>query len=238
MKRIIFGILLFLNIKLDAISKQPKNIYVFGDSHAWFNHRTRFTGDIEFAAAESVSVLFKIRANPSLTMHRVGRDGLAVLNITNFGVKAGDIVIFDFGEVDCRSNIGKQRDQFKRDLNEIIDTLTTKYFNFILANQKLVSGAIYAVMSVVPPTDQQNNPEVPFYGSLPDRVKITRALNQKLKELCHQYNLIYIDIYDLYCDQNGAIRHELSDGHVHINPVANRPLKERVVKTFLDYKVL
>ena len=242
-KHLVFGLLLFFNLNIYPIDfikdyKKSKNIYVFGDSHAYFNYRTRFTSDVEFTSVDNISVLFKIRATSAITMHRVGRDGLAQVNIANFGVTADDLVIFVFGEIDCRCHIGKQRDKYNRDLNEIIDKLATAYINTVLANRDLVPGLTCAVMSVVPPGNQMANPEFPFYGTLVDRVNITRSLNQKLKVLCEQNGLIFIDIYDLYCNAAGALRPELSDGHVHVHPTANTPLKERAIKVLLEHKVL
>lgn len=238
MKRVIFGLLLFINLKLDALSKQPKNIYVFGDSHAWFNHKIRFSGDISFVSVENVSVLFKIRASPSVTMHRVGRDGLAYLDVTTYGIKSSDIVIFNFGEVDCRCHIGKQRDQSHQGLDIIIDRLAMAYINTIVANKKLIPNVTYAIMSVLPPTDQGFNSSVPYYGTLADRIQITNFLNRKLNKLCQENGLIFLDIAYLYSDQDGALKVELSDGIVHVGEGHNRSLKECVVKTLLDHKVL
>lgn len=236
--RNVMWLLLSLNFCPIAIAASVplKNIYVFGDSHASFNHR--FVRDTEFTASNQITVLFKIRANPSLTMHQVGRDGLKALNLFKLGVRPGDVVIFDFGEVDCRTNIGKQRDLYHRELTEIIDTLATKYFATIIANRHLIPDLSCAVMSVLPPSDRGNNPQVPFHGQLSDRVQITKLLNQRLKELCQQHQLIFIDIYDLYRTPDGSLDHELSDGGVHVNPTFNRPIKELVVQTLVAYQVL
>jgi len=246
-KRLIFSLfLLFFNLNIYAAdtivdhnldAKSPRKIYVFGASAASFDFR--FNRDVKFTSASGIKILFKIRATPGITMHRIGRDGLDWFNITKRSdITQDDIAFFVFGETDCRTHIGRQRDTQKCDLSEIIDKLATAYIKTILANKNLVFGVPCAIVSVTPPTDKGENPHVPFYGTLADRVNITRSLNQKLKELCEQHNLIFIDIYDLYCNAAGALRPELSDGHVHVHPDFNTPLKEWAIKVLLEHKVL
>ena len=40
--------------------------------------------------------------------------------------------------------------------------------------------------------------------------------NKKLKEKCIENNYIFFDVYNNYCDKNGFLIKELSDGRVHI----------------------
>ncbi len=230
-KIITVGLIINFFNELSA-NEKLQNIYVFGDSHASFNHR--MVRDAKFISADNVAVLFKIRAFSARTMHRVGRDGLAGLDVTTYGVQSGDIVIFNFGEVDCRNHIGRQRDNLGRTLNEIIDTLAIKYIATIMANYQLIPNVTYAVMSILPPSDLDLN----AYGNLADRIKITKLLNQRLMEECSLRQLTFINIYDLLCDANEALRHELSDGTVQVGPNCNQPIKERVVQTLLIKKVL
>lgn len=154
-------------------------------------------------------------------MHRVGRDGLLVLNFKKNGVRENDVVVFAFGEIDVRCHIGKQRDLFHRDLNEVIDTLVSNYLSTINENRRLFKNLICIVYSVTPPTDNASAPNFPIYGSIEDRVFITKCLNERLAQICRRKNVGFIDVFHDYSNLDGTLNLKISDGNVHINPYHN-----------------
>ena len=66
-------------------------------------------------------------------MYTFGRLGLNLLNIKNCGVKENDIVIFCFGEIDCRNHVHKHISKNKSYKN-IIDDLSINNFESIKKN--------------------------------------------------------------------------------------------------------
>ena len=97
------------------------NIHTFGDSHARYgfcNNPLINTHDIS-----------------SSLCYSFGRDKLNRLNITNFNVKENDMVIFCFGEVDCRCHIHKYITNYISYTN-IIDEIINNYFIAINLNVK------------------------------------------------------------------------------------------------------
>ena len=54
------------------------------------------------------------------------RKKLNFINFRSYGIKDNDIVIYQFGEVDCRCHIGKQL-LLNRSLNEITLELINNY---------------------------------------------------------------------------------------------------------------
>lgn len=202
-------ILLFLLIT----APNYPTIHVIGDSHS--NEFSLIDGCI-------------IHHIGPVTMHRVGRDGLSILDFNHYGVKDHDLVILTFGEIDVRCHIGKIRDRFNIDLDQVIDDLLERYFRTILYNKCFYDSILIAVYTVTPPTDQVKCDLFTRYGKLTDRVNISRKLNEKLKTIATSHSIHIIDVYDYYADENGILLPLSSDGNVHINPSINQKIKEQI----------
>ena len=62
--------------------------------------------------------------------YSIGKDGLNRLNITKFNVKNNDIIVFCFGEIDCRCHVHKHISE-QKSYELIIDEIVNNYFNTI-----------------------------------------------------------------------------------------------------------
>jgi hypothetical protein len=69
-------------------------------------------------------------------MHTFGRLGLKLLNIREYGVNENDIVIFCFGEIDCRNHVHKHASK-KKTYKDVIDELVINYFDSINKNLRI-----------------------------------------------------------------------------------------------------
>ena len=147
--RIFLAFVLFISLlKGEAqASIESPTIHVIGDSHS---------RELMFIPGCLIHYI------GSVTMHRVGRDGIAGLNLKGFGVNDYDVVVFAFGEIDVRCHMGKQRDQFNRNEDEVINTLAANFLCTILQNKLEYKNLTCVVYSVTPPTDQTYNPTWPF----------------------------------------------------------------------------
>lgn len=94
------------------------SIHTFGDSHS--NNGWNFDN-------------INIHHIGSTLCYSFGRDKLNRLNIKNFGVRENDIVIFCFGEIDCRCHIYKYVNAH-RNYQQIIDEIVNNYFIAIKDN--------------------------------------------------------------------------------------------------------
>lgn len=200
---------------LEAVAPREMIVHAIGDSHQG-----------EFSQIPGCAC----RWLGSITMHRVGRDGLNIVNLPMLGVQNNDAVIYCFGEIDVRCHIGKQRDVYHRDLDEIIDTLATKYIETILTNEFFYDQITSIVYSVTPPTDGHFNEHYPFWGPLEDRVEISKKLNQRLKELCEESDILFLDVYEAYANPDGTLNRALSDGTVHISAWHSQEIHKRLLK--------
>jgi len=152
-----------------------------------------------------------------VTMHRIGRDGLDFLDIKMMEVQDLDSVVFVFGEIDVRCHIGKQRDEYSRNINEIIATLSENYMRAILDFKKCYPNLNVIIYGIIPPSIGIDNIYYPIYGTLVDRVLITQRLNRKLKRLCEKEKVGYLDIYDSYSQKDGSINLEYCRDSIHIH---------------------
>jgi len=193
-------------------------IHVFGDSHAKWCFRN---------IKECV-----LHLQGPVTMHRIGRDGIDFLDLRSFDVEEKDTAVFVFGEIDVRSHIGRQRDEKGRTLAEILDTLAENYIETILRNRENYNHLQCIVFAVIPPTHnkREENPEFPFYGSIEDRIQITKELNKRLIRNCLNHNISVLNVYDLYCTEKGDLKEIYVDVVVHIRTKYNRPIRKELYK--------
>ncbi|MFZ3135945.1 MAG: tetratricopeptide repeat protein [Thermodesulfovibrionales bacterium] len=182
-------------------------IYIIGDSHSW--------------TFENIGGC-KIHHLGPVTMHRIGRDGIDMKHV---GVDENDFVVLTFGEIDVRCHIGIQRDKHKRNLDEIIETLAENFVVAICKNKKQFSNIHLIVCSVIPPTDISYNPDFPYYGTLEDRISLTKKLNGVLETKCATNNLSFVNTYDYYSAERGELNPSLSDGSVHIHSDYSQEIK-------------
>jgi hypothetical protein len=107
--------------------------------------------------------------------------------------------------------------------SELINEIIKRYFEAIEFNVKNFKNLRILVCSVTPTAKSsviKQNPQYPHVGSDEQRKEVTKYMNLKIKEYCEKFNYTFVDIHDKYCDVDGCLNYELSDGHVHIvNPL-------------------
>jgi hypothetical protein len=141
------------------------------------------------------------------------------LNIKNRGVREGDMICFCFGEIDCRSHICKP-ENFKMYKN-LIDEIVSRYFETIKLNVEQYSSLIVMVFNVIPtckitPIIMFKDPIFPHVGTDEERKCVVMHMNNQLEKYCKEYNYIFFDVYDQYCDKDGFLDLSFSDDSVHI----------------------
>ncbi len=156
----------------------------------------------------------------SLLCYTFGKHPFAKCDLNRYQIFDNHVVVFCFGEIDCRCHIYKHVSE-SRTYQSIIDDIVKNYFTAIQAHvQKTIAKNLtICVYNVVPPVRKETveqDPEYPCRGTDNERKSYVLYFNQKLKEYCEEYRYIFFDIYDNYCDEDGFIKKELSDGNVHI----------------------
>jgi len=178
-------------------------IHTFGDSHSYFG----WTGTIQHHLGAVLCYSF-------------GKEKLNRCDIRNFNIKDDDTIVFCFGEIDCRCHIHKHiTDTIS--YQDIINNIIKNYFEAIELNVstsqiKLKNVCVYNVVPCVQKYNTSEDPEYPYLGTDEERKQYILYFNKKIKEKCIENKYIFFDVHDKYIDENGFLRKDLSDGHVHI----------------------
>ncbi len=192
-----------------------KCIHIIGDSHALY-------------CFEGLDTAIIHPIGPCL-MHRVGRDGLQCVDVRNWNVCDGDTVVFVFGEIDVRCHIGRISEEKNVAVETIIQELAEKYCETIEQNRAFFKNLRCVVVAVVPPSENRNNPDYPFFGKLHDRIAITTALNEALRKECAKRQILFLDCNEQYATPEGKLNPAKSDGHVHIHKQHNIVYREQLL---------
>jgi hypothetical protein len=160
-------------------------------------------------------------------MFRVGRDNTIINFCTTENFDIHDIIVLSYGEVDCRCHIQIQINN-GREEDTIINELVEKYFQTIV-NSIGNKNLRVIIVGVIPPTRQSeyeslNGPithEFPFVGTDKDRVRFTLKVNIQLEELANKHKYTYFNPYSYYTRVDGTLKHELSDGTVHLRDTSH-----------------
>ncbi|MFA6066644.1 MAG: SGNH/GDSL hydrolase family protein [Candidatus Babeliaceae bacterium] len=217
--------LLIFNLLLPA-----PHIYIFGDSHARWGFSDMGQLEYVFTYDDTIKIPFSINWAPSKTMQEVSNHGL---HVASYGVKKNDIALFVFGEVDVRYYIGRERDTQHKELNDILDARITSYITAINSNKNHNNTLCCIIMEVMPPARHDT-----YYGTIEDRVAITRALNKKLRAACEKNNILFLPLHDIYANHDGSFNAALSEGTVHINMQHNFHIRRRLIELLLASKII
>ena len=153
--------------------------------------------------------------------HTLGKQHLTLCDFRNYDdMKDGDTVIFCLGEIDCRCHVHKHitaEEPYQKVIENLVEDYIKAIEIIILASGLQLKNV--CVFNVVPPVQRHNtgeNPEYPYLGSDEERKEYVLYFNSLLKSHCASKQFVYFDVYDKYCDSNGFLRKDLSDGNVHI----------------------
>lgn len=119
---------------------------------------------------------------------------------------ADDVLLFCFGEIDCRAHILYQSKNNGIPVNDVIKNTVDCYMetveSLIKKGFKVVTwNAVYSANFI----DEGPNPDYPYYGSVAERNNATTLFNGLLSERAKQAGAYYIGISDLLFDQSSNL---------------------------------
>jgi lysophospholipase L1-like esterase len=192
-------------------------IHTFGDSHSSYGWNQIYPIQIH-------SFFGKL-------CYSFGRDSIRKFNIQNtiqegtnlklIPIEENDIIIFSFGEIDCRCHINKYITEDKS-YQIIIDDIINKYFMAIEENVSQFLQLRVYVYNILPPNvileseDISEDEDYKNFATSEIRKNYVLYFNKKLEEYCILKNYGFIDIYDQLADDNGYLKKSLSDNTFHM----------------------
>ena len=154
-----------------------------------------------------------------VTAFRIARDGL---DIRQYHVKNNDIVIYNFGEIDCRTNIHKhvqENNNYQENIKNIVDG----YIKTVQLNHKNLNLHTSIIYNVIPTfkitkDDKTDHGQYPFLGTNEDRKNYTLYFNKLLKQECIKYNILFFDVYDMLVSEDGFLDSSISNNDgIHVD---------------------
>lgn len=113
----------------------------------------------------------------------------------------------------------------------LADAYLTAIEGYVSAAEADLGAPVLAVALPVPPaSDQGVNPQAPFVGELSTRVDATKKLNEALQVACDSSPVVFAgaEAWTFAQDTRGALREDMSDGHVHVTSTKCGTLHARV----------
>lgn len=165
--------------------------------------------------------------------------GRRPVDLRNLGVRGGDAVLFSYGEIDVRRHIERISRERCCDYDSVIRPLVEQYVQKIVQNLSdyAESPLVAIVLAVPPPSDRKENPRVPYYGQLAERVKVTQRLNELLEAVCQAQRkpaVHYFHPFSGFANADGSLDHTFSDGHVHIRSECCGPIHQQLNALLVD----
>jgi len=186
-------------------------IYVMGDSH------------VTMLANEGVFELLCSESFTAFSLHEKDKK----IRESLIGIDKEAIILFVYGEIDCRYRIFYCSSSKKIGLDLIIDNTVQSYLDYVDILRKEQNNVW--VLSVVP-TQKYGGPTRgdPVFtlpngdgGGDEDRRYITEVLNSKLKYECFKRNIPFIDIYCGLVGKDGFNRKEKTRDGMHYKYVGD-----------------
>jgi hypothetical protein len=202
----------FISILL--ITLIPVNLicetHTIGDSHAYFSF---------------INSGFNIHHLGPITMHRVGRDALEILNFKKLGIAENDTVILSFGEIDCRTHVIKQAKLQTVTTEVIIEDLITRYQKTINLNIAQYHKLKIILLEILPPALHWESTDWPTVGTLEQRIYAVQTMNKYLYAIQNKSQGIHVaKLYDLYKNEHGAINSNCTLDGLHLAPEVTQDL--------------
>ena len=190
------NLITLLNLYICQLLRQLKGekfVHIIGDSHTLaFQHCAL---KVHYLGATTAYNLVNQNSSSG------GREKLfKVIN----SLKKGETVLLVFGEIDARIHnynqyMKKKNEQVlssgnKVSIEKLINNVTRNYSQVI----KEIKGKNFkvGVYNIVPPGPQGNIYNYPHYAQWSLRLKITKMMNEQLRNFCRKNGIFFVDIFD------------------------------------------
>jgi hypothetical protein len=167
-------------------AKEMKQVHLIGDSHTTMYAELKEIKSYHLGAATAYGLI----SDHSITQSfQQTHDLLKILD------QERDLIVFAFGEIDCRILIYFKHMQSSRGLMELIGVVLDRYFSAISLVQE--KGFDVAVHGIIPAVRQKTPYYLKYYGADNVRAAISFHFNEELRELCVEKGIKYFDTYKL-----------------------------------------
>jgi hypothetical protein len=129
--------------------------------------------------------------------------------------RKNDILLFSFGEADCRIHIYRQHVKTGVSISTLIDRTICRYTEFIGEIEDM--GYTVYLLGVPPCGRQGNKYNFDYYPLPSQQAEIFKLFNDRMR---HNLGDIYIDMYSPTVDTDGFMKKEYVGDDIHLNKKA------------------
>ncbi|SCX25533.1 hypothetical protein DSM25558_3809 [Agrobacterium sp. DSM 25558] len=191
------------------------NIHVVGDSHSAYCYENFLETQIYWLGP--------------VTMHRFARDGFDVLDQLLPTLSKEDFLMVVVGEIDIRCHVVGVAAKKGRDVEDVCRELATNFVEKLTAYTE--RHGINAIISQpMFPANRRPNPDLPFVGTVEERVEAHYFLSSFLSEQCRVKNISFLKLPSEFRGRDGLLARKYSDDGVHIVPCEAAPLVKSLQK--------
>jgi tetratricopeptide (TPR) repeat protein/cellulose synthase/poly-beta-1,6-N-acetylglucosamine synthase-like glycosyltransferase/serine acetyltransferase len=188
-------------------------IHCIGDSHVYV-----FSGTDVVGGADVLPYFKTYRLGPHTAYNAINRRTLIEQIITT-SVGPGDMIMFVFGEIDCRAHLLKEAELQKRALKDVVMECVDRYFElFKMAGQYGIP--LLAWNSPASSREDIDCGEYSTYGSCKQRNEVTELFNRHLKHRCEENGVIFLSVFDKLIDKDGITNTACYLDAIHLSQTA------------------
>ena len=185
-------------------------IHCIGDSHV-----SVFSGQ-DAVGKEDILPHFKTyRIGPHTAFNIIERKGF-VESIIRKNVEPEDLVMFCFGEIDCRIHLVRQSHVQRRPLEDVVSECVQRYFE-IFEFAKAYNVRLLAWNVPPPSLDNVDCGEFISYGTFEQRSAATVLFNAILQKLCERNDVAFISVYEELLDVDGLPNRFFFLDNIHLS---------------------
>lgn len=163
-------------------------------------------------------------------------------DVVNKHVNCDDIILFSFGEIDCRNHIIKQSHLKNVSIEETVKKCVDRYWTFI---EYFIYKYTVIIYGPVPSSNRpyfnvnkEQDKVYPFYGTSKERNYATKLFNDYLRYLCGKYNVGFVTLfYKLIHPSGDKCKPGFHEDRVHIGQKAMPALQKEFKKNKIAAEV-
>jgi hypothetical protein len=207
-------------------------IHCIGDSHTWqfigkLPENLRIFDNITNYKNAFNSNIKAFNSNITFFGYRCCEDGAYAYNIEKrknildkilSDTQSKDILMFMFGEVDCRYKIKSQMLKNNSTIEDEVNIVVTRYLDFI-SNYNMNYNRKIIIWGPHPQHTAPTHEYIDCFDS-DERNQITKIFNEQLKILAKKKNFLFVSVFDILVN-NPQLNTFFLDDTIHIKPSRN-----------------
>ena len=197
------------NLISDSGLPSGSQIFAIGDSHTIYFYNSLKIKEHWFCKNDLPLTIYKF-INNELDIYDVGN--MLQNDHEKYNITEKDYVMFFFGYNDIQKNIYLH---YKNNWKRGIDILIETYIDKIIKIQNKFK--ITPIVPCIYPNPRDGAIGMDCHGSNIERLQYTLYTNNILKNICENFNLKFLDIFQIISDNNGFLKKDYTVDNIHLD---------------------